>query len=282
MIYDELRNYLVQVSSPETVEFFDDAIELFDNYDVPDYLDTLETTLMEDTQRTDIEIVDRLKTDAQAILRYILTMQGIEVVDEVLPSELNTLAEGLFLLRYYEDQEAIDAIINSEQTTEESVSELLRLTTSLEVEKTLSLLVSVQEGFFVGLKERLRDISQSVQEEIKDVQGLIKKYIGYKKYLGNAVLYGDRFFVHLGSIGLPFATYLSLLQKDHLNQSNGFDVAKLAQDLLGLALLSEDAHDQSLIHVRKHLGSLVADVNTATKIDIAVSKLIVDLSHAQT
>ena len=281
MIYDELRNFLVQSSSPETVEFFDEAIELFDNYDVQDYLDIFESSLLNDTNLTDAEIVDNVKADALSILRYLLTMQGIEVVDEVLPSELSKMAGGLFLLRYYEDQDAINAIIDSEQTSEEALSELLTLTTPLEIERTLSLLDSVQEGFFDGLKERLRDIAKNVEEEVKDVQVQIKKYIAYRKHLGNAAQYGDKFFASLGSIGLPFLTYLGFLQKDNLNQSSGFDVAQMAKDMVGLTLLSEDGHDQSLLIIRKHLSSVVGDVATATKVDIAVSKLLVEFSHAQ-
>lgn len=281
MIYDELRYYLVTVSSPETVEFFDAAVELFDDYDVPDYLDVLESVLTLDSTRTDTEIVDHLKIDTQAILRYLLTMQGISIVDEILPSELAVLVKGMFDLRYYEDQSAILSIINSEQTSDEAVAELLSLTTPFEVEKSLSLIETVQEGFFEGLKERLKDISLSIEEEVKDVQVQIKKYIEYKKHVKNISLYPDRFFAQLGSIGLPFQAYLNLLQKDNLNQNNEFNLVQLAQDLVGLAFLSEDGHDQPLIQIRKHLSNLIGDVNIATKLDIAVSKLVIGVDHAQ-
>ena len=268
------------VSDPETIEFFDNAVELFDAYDVPDYLDTLESILTFDSKRTDAEIVDHLKIDTQSILRYLLTMQGVELIDGVLPSEIIMLVKGMFDLRYYEDQDSILSIIDSEQTSEEAVSELLQLTTSFSVEKSLSLITQVQDGFFTGLKERLKDIRQSVEDEVKDVQTQIKKYIDYKKHLRNASLYSDKFFVHLGSIGLPFHSYLKLLQNDNLNQSGEFNVAQLAQDLIGLAFLSEDGYDQPLIQIRKHLSTLVGDVNVATKVDIAVSKLVIGVDNA--
>lgn len=280
MIYDELRNYLVTVADPETVDFFDNAVELFDAYDVPDYLDTLESILTFDSKRTDAEIVDHLKIDTQSILRYLLTMQGIALVDELLPSELVVLVKGMMDLRYYEDQNSILSIIDSEQTSEEVVAELLQLTTEFAAEKTLSLLTRVEDGFFTGLKERLKDIKQSVEEEVKDVQLQIKKYIDYKKHLRNAGIYSDRFFAHLGSIGLPFQSYLNLLQNDNLNQTGEFNVAQLAQDLVGLAFLSEDGYDQPLIQIRKHLSNLIGDVNIATKVDIAVSKIVIGVDHA--
>lgn len=280
VIYDELRNYLVTVSDQETVEFFDSAVELFDAYDVPDYLDTLESILTFDSKRTDTEIVDHLKIDTQSILRYLLTMQGIELIDDILPSEIVILVKGMFDLRYYEDQDNILSIIGSEQTSEEAVAELLQLTTPLAIEKTLSLITQVQDGFFTGLKERLKDLRQSVEDEVKDVQVQIKKYIDYKKHLRNAGIYSDRFFAHLGSIGLPFQSYLKLLQNDNLNQGGEFNVAQLAQDLIGLAFLSEDGHDQPLIQIRKHLSSLIGDVNVATKVDIAVSKLVIGVDNA--
>jgi hypothetical protein len=281
MIYPELRNYLTKAASVETVQFFDAAIEILENYQVPEYMDIFDTVIGESTNGDDIATVDKLLVNLRLILNSLLTMQGIELIEEALPSEVNAIAEGLFMLASYEDTLAVHDILESDESTAEKICTLLTLVTPYQVEELMRLVDSVQESFIDDFKARLMKKKEEMIQSAGMVALQIKTYAAFKRHLLNAPIQADQYFQQIGSIGLPFEDYLTLYKNDNDKALSDMTASAIAIDLVSLTCLSSDGCNNALITIRKYLSTLFSDIATATKVDIAVSKLTVEISHAQ-
>ena len=114
------------------------------------------------------------------------------------------------------------------------------------------------------------------------LQKFAKAYMGFKAVIGNAKIYPDRILSEPAAIGLDYTTYLTLYQAD--KEGNDLDRKQpdqVGRDLLGMAYLSKDGVENPLVTVRQHLNELFGDINVVTKINLAVTNLTVEVSHAQ-
>lgn len=281
MIYSELKNYLTKVSSVETVQFFDDAIDVLDKYEVPNYMDIFENVISDDTNSDDKTILDKLLVNLRTILTYLLTMQGVQLNENVTASQVNEITDGLFMLAHYEDQASISSILDSDESTVEKVCELLTLVTPYQSDALMGMIDSAEDRFTEDFKERLVYKEEEMKEDVQLVGKQIKAYIAFKNHLSNAALYSDKLFQYVGSIGLLFEDYLRLYQLDHDKTLGTMTPEVIAKDLVALSCLSSDGCGNSLITIRKHLSTLFSDISTSTKVDIEVSKLTVEVAHAQ-
>lgn len=281
MIYPELKNYLVSISSNETVDLFDNVIEVFDKYNVPDYMTMFELTLGENNDCDSNIILESLLTNVRTILTYLLTMQGIGVNDDTTVSQLLTVVDSLFELPYYEDKDTLNNIMDSDESVIEKVSELLSLVSNMTVEDYLPLICFVDENFISNFKGQLNEVEKGVGD-LQSINVYVNSYIKFKEILlNNTPSYCDKYLMQLSSIGLPFETYLKEYEAErgnYLHDINGNYIDIIAQDLVGLACISSDGFNNQLIIIRQYLSTLYPDIASTTKVDIAVSKLVLQLT----
>jgi hypothetical protein len=274
MFYSELKNYLTGVCDEETLDVFDASIEIMEKYNVPGYMDVLSEVVGDNQEQPDSSIVDLIQINIKACVVYLLTMQGINLMEDTSLNNINKIAEGLYLLPLYEDKATVESIVTSEQSDSEIFAELMNLVTEFQVEQLLSMVESIDENFVINVKVLVVDQIKQTVVNIVALQAQIKNYTDYKKNINNEASYGDKYFIEPAAIGLPFEDYLNLYQKDHLDLS-ATPVEIIAKDLIGIAYLSIDGTTNPLIIIRKHLINLFTDISSSTKVDVEVSKILV-------
>lgn len=270
-------------ASIEVVQTFDTAIVVFEKYGLDDYMDMFEAVSFDDPNANDTQVLDQLQTNLMAVLRNLLVMQGLHPAEHTLPSQVVEFADAMYMVADYEDRDTVFGLLNAEMPTQELAGEILALLTPYSADEAMGLLEQVDESFTASLKGRLtREAEEPSEEELQSCERQIKAYLAYKQVVGGEALYSDRFFQHSGAIGLEFKDYLKLYQSDKEGEDlASADPRSIAKDLVGMAFLSSDGVDSPLIVVRKYLSELFADINVTTKIDVAVSKLTVEVAHAQ-
>jgi hypothetical protein len=281
MIYPELKNYLTQVASPETVKIFDDAIEVLEKYEVPEYMDVFENIVGDESDKDDVAIVDSLLVNLRSILDYLLQMQGVVLNEIALPSQVNAVAEALIDLIGYEDQQALNDCLDSDETTLEKVCVALTLLIPCSAEELMAIVESVDDNFIEVFKQRQISFAGAADPEKAEVVSQIEAYALFKKYCRSTPVWSDKFFENIGSVGLRFEDYVRMYQLENAAELGTWGTEKIAKDLIGLAYLSLDACDAPLIFIRKHLSDLFSDINVATQIDIVVSKITLEINHAK-
>lgn len=269
-------------ASPDIVQVFDDAVVLFDKYGIPDYMDMFDAVAFDTPDAGDTQVLDSLQLNLRTVLLHLLTMQGLSVHEHTLTSQVVELADGMLQIVDYEDKATVEATLNGDFPTQELAAELLALVTPYSVEELMAMLETVEDNFTETLRLRMSMPNSEDSEAVESVQKQIQAYIAYKSVVGQDPIYPDRIFAQTAAIGLEYAVYLRLYQADH----EGIDLAArtpsdIAKDLVGMAVLSQDGVEAPLVVVRKHLNDLFGDINLVTKINIAVSNLTVEVSHAQ-
>lgn len=283
MIYAELRNYLTMAASNETVQLFDAAVEVFEKYGLTEYMDMFQDVAFNDPDANDTNVLDSLQVNLLAVLNNLLAMQGLHRADHTLPSQVVEIADAMYMIVDYEDRATVMGLMESDLPAQELAGEIIALVSQYSPDEIMGLLESVDDTFRDSLKGRLTEVSTEMSdEELSAVEKQITAYAKYKSVIGHKAIYSDRFFGHVGIMAMPFKDYLNLFQSDKAGEDlTRLEPREVAEDLVGMAFLSCDGVDSPLITVRKHLSDLFADVNVTTRIDVAVSKLTVEVAHAQ-
>lgn len=127
MIYEELKNYISQVSSPETIALFDNAVDVFEKYSFTDYMDIFDKNFGDAGDNADCTILDNLLATLRTLLTQLTSMQGITLDGETSIDMLITIADTLFELPYYSDKQTLIDILSSDENDNEKVCILLPL-----------------------------------------------------------------------------------------------------------------------------------------------------------
>jgi len=276
MIYPELKNYIMQVSSPETVDLFDSAVVIFDKYDVSSYMDLFDDTMGTYSGSGDTTIMDLLLDNLVTMIVKIINIQGVELNENVITSQLIDIADGLFELPYYDDKVALLDILSTDEPDEVKFCTLMAMVTPYDVDNLLSMLDKLNPEFIENFKSQIKTVDPTVRAV--DIQKHIDAYSKFKeRVIGNKSHYCDKYFMLGSNIGLPYADYIKQYQLDkieYLHDTDSKYVSQIAEDLVGLTTLSNDGIDNPLLVIRKYLSEVYPDINVTTKVDIAVSKIV--------
>ncbi len=278
MIYPELRHYLTLASSPETVRTFDNAVDVMDKYGLQGYMDMFDEVVGADPNTNDAGVVDALQLNLRTALTHLLAIQGLKVHEYVLTSQMVQVLDALYMLPDYEDQTQVSGIMDADFTEMEAAAELLALLMVESPDELLGYFEEVEPSFVESLRLRMDLRSGDEVPLDNDIYKYIKAYQGYRGVVGVPV-FSDFIMNEPAAIGLPFARYVEMYQAHDGAKERSID--EIAKDLVGMAYLSQDGVEAPLIVVRQHLNNLFGDINQVTKINIAVSKLTVEVTNAQ-
>jgi hypothetical protein len=272
MNYDELKGYLINASDATFVELIDSINDVFTKYSVPDYLEEINNIILSNSDKTDQEIVDTIRTTLDSIIEWLLKLNNIELVDDCLISDKLVILEGMIDIQSYLDKVVIDNILNTEQTNEEKISELLTLVTSFNIEKNLSLIKNVDDVTIKMILDFNSGFLTSKIETFETVKKQIDRYNKYKTFINNIEIYSDKYLSNSETIALPFEVYFTT----YLTELKEINIDSVVYDLIGMIMISDN--DQAPIEViRKCMGKITNDANLSTKIDMQALKIITEL-----
>jgi hypothetical protein len=280
MIYAELKNYLIHITNIETIDLFDDAVDVFEKYQMITYMDVFETTITGMTDEPADEILCQLEQNLRTALIYLLTLQGVTANEDTCTSYIVMIADALYELPYYEDKQTLKDILDNDDPDIEKFCCLLCLASPLTIDEGLSLLISVDENFIINFKSQIKDADLKV-EEGKVLKEYIELYKKFKRVIAkNAAHYADRFFLEIGAIGLDFEVYLNQykIDKEKLTPYTDCTEAEgVAKVLLGLACISKEGYANAIATIKEKLSMIYSDLTFTTNVDIALSKYTIEL-----
>ena len=279
----ELENFITQVRKDNTIDLIQDAVKVFEKYNLATYLDNYAAVLFDNDLKTDEENVKSIVAQTDLLLNYLLEQQGIFTNEEIPLYQLIELCNAVFDITDYEDKTQLFRLIETYDSPSELLAELVALVSNLKPELVLSFNLTVSENLPHTLK--------AILSEPVDTEGLVdsqtlteikKRYLAFKNMIGKAI-YSDNYLSEATSIGLPFSVYLSLYQQDSTKLSEEFidPIPNLiALDLVGMALLSNDGYNNPLMTIKGQINSLYAEIEKTTKLIISVSNIVQQYSKA--
>ena len=280
MLYAELRNYLMLSTDQDTVDLFDNAIDVFNDFDIPDYMDIFDRVYGEATGLSDVEMVDGFNNTLDTILTTIITQHGIELNTSPIISDKIKICSGLYRLSTYEEKQTLLLVLDSGQSDQEIFGELMELVSDYKTEHVLSMIDSVSEFFISNFKELILTPEQNKLVSVEHSALQVADFLKFKENVTNRVLWTDKYFKHVEAIGLPFAIYLQVYlieQRAFFTESN---LTGVAEELIAMACLSEETSSKTLELVRKWASYVYSDLNLTTKLDIQINKLLMEFHRA--
>lgn len=284
MIYDELKNYLTLTASIETVKLVDEAVQILDEFGVEEYMDIYSFNFGENTAFGDECIVDNIVAVTDTILTTLLERHSIQLSEIALISDKIYILRGLLRMQNWEDKDTLQLVMDSGETSNEILAELIAVVNGGSVDHVLSLIETFNESLLDRFKEEFLATHHDLLIDPSEIEQQVTDYKKVKKATDNLPSKLDRMLDHPGSIGLPFKLYLSvylLEYKQYLNETfSDNDARVLAHELILMAALSEEGLAATVKSVRDNMNEITADLNIATKIDIAVTQLLLEVNRA--
>lgn len=281
LTYPELRNLIALSRADETCELFDEAVAVFDKYSVPGYMDVFDATLGNHPDVGDEDMVTYLVEDAKLIAENLLNIQGIQLNEGVPLSGIVMLANATFDMTNYEDKDLLDRILGLDESPIEIYGQLVELVSGLRVIGVMEMVNSVSSAFVPTFRELLTQ-SKEPEETDEVMPKILAAYTQWKvNCQQGAPLYADKYLQQNTTIGLPFEVYLHLYQVDtHFSATTDLQqLQQVAKDIFGLALLSQDGFNNPLMTIRSKLSVLFPDVDSSTKVDLEINKLLTEYSR---
>lgn len=280
MLYAELRNYLTVSTDQATVDNYDDAIDVFNDFDIPEYMDIFDRIYGEAAHLSDVEVIDGFNNTLDTMLTTIITQHGIVLNESPIISDKIKLCVGLFRLTNYEEQQTLLLILESNQTSQETFGELMELVSDYKTEHVLSMVESVSDFFIENFKNLVLTPAQEklIPAELSVLQ--VADFTNFKEKVTNRPLWSDKYFSHVEAIGLPFSIYLQVYlieQRDYFTETN---LTGVAEELIAMACLSEETSSKAHELVREWSDRIFSDLNLITKLDIQVNKLLMEFHRA--
>lgn len=287
MIYSELRNYLVQATSVETVDLFDRGIDILEKFEIEEFMDVYEFALGEATSLGEVAVVDALQLTFTTQLDDLLVEHGVYLKEDTLNQIRITLLEGLWRLTQHDEPERLLGILDASTSPDEAFCELMAFVTTESEDNILSYLQRADWALISALRSLVSKQSETI-EIAKDIAKQIADYAFFKTAVSQQASYSDRFFKSPASIGLPYLVYVNAYVADlHLETTDAKTntqqvVLSTARDLLGLCVLSEETSDAALTVIREYLELIYTDINLVTKLDIELLSLITEFNNVKT
>jgi hypothetical protein len=273
---DILRDYLVEATSPENVDAIEKAHEAFDRIGLQDYTPGFEQLLMINDESDEGDTLGGIVDLTKKLGDQILQQHSIRVLDECTIATRTEFIDALVELQQAGDHVPdILKICAQQHSPEELFSELVALVGTHEAEHYLVDLEYVSQALIDRIKDVVEHMEFSTTEEDDSEREFreerIAKFNKFMHFILDPELAISKI-AHQGiDAGYPFVLYANLVGRDF----EGMDPIVVAQNLIGMAFYSGDGFGQPMQTIKEHIDALVSDVDAITRIDIAVSDLLV-------
>lgn len=284
MIYSELKNYLTQVTSTEKVALMDRVIEVLDIFADDEYMNIFDSNIGENEGLGNDAVVDNVFDVAKLLLESLLQSRGIVLVEDATLSDKIDMLVGISRLLNWEDKDTLLMIVENDGSPVEKFSELIAVVNNSSIDHVLSKIEDFNDDLVRRFKEDYLDAKQNELVAPDENFQNIEDYKKIKRAFGDAPNWADHILRSPGSIGVPFSLYLRMYLLENAryftSELSPTLIKVLAVDLLYLCALSEEGLAHASKTIRAHMSEIMTDINNATKLDIAISQLVVEVNRA--
>lgn len=281
MTLDELRGLVVRFYSPEELTTFDKTIDLFERFEVEEYLEQLDLVLGQYYTRTEQEAIDALKATMLAMSRSMVEWHSIRVNEDATQSQINDVLDVLNKLPNWEARETLVEIAKHDLSAEDRFVEMMVEVLGQDAEAYDAVIEYVHPELFNRLQEDLTGDEEAAIGETTVAR--IHHYVEFRSQIKVESLWADRYIYSDGIGENSFETLLPLLlseRKDIIDAaSTAVEYEVVALELIALACASSDGIGQALNLVQAHQGELYRDVPRAMALDSAMTKVFLSIKH---
>lgn len=273
-----LSNYLSESATPELKAAIERAYETLERLQADEaYQIQLNELFMQDAQQEDT--LGAIRLLFYRVQREYLQMFSVQVNEDADLDFCTDLLEGLQDLADCDSEDEMRQICNQPLGSCEIFAELMTLVTSLSAEDVLVNVTSVSNSLIQTVLYQLdtRGMVHAIErQEPSDVEreqvalllrftaGLQKPRIKIVELIESGLRLGYDFKVYVDHIGRDLEV---------------MSAADAANELVGMALVSNDAYLKPQESIRSILEQYVADPNTIVKIDSAVTQIVLRLTR---
>lgn len=271
-----LHDYLIEATSPENVDAIENAHLAFDRIGLQDYTPGFEQLLMVNDDADEGDTLAGIIDLTRSLSDGIFQQHSITLSDE---SSLATRTE--FINALVDLQQATDHIPDilkicaQQHDPEELFAELVALVGTHEAEHYLVDLAYVSPALISRIAEVATAQEFATVDEDDDAREYREVRIAKFNRFMHFILDPELAFAKLVHQGIdaayPFALYANMIGREF----EELDPVVAAQNLLGMAFYSDDGFQSPLATIKSNIEQLISDVDIVTKVDIALSDLLV-------
>lgn len=271
-MHEDIRSFLADSATLTVSQTMAAAFELFDRIGFNDYeegyIELVMTDDMVDIGDTVLHMVDLTRK----IQDQILLEHGVVLQADTFMGIANDIIGGILDIQEYENAVDILQTVDLRLSPEEVFAELIALVAPHTADEILTHLDSVSVMFIAKLRAmaKQRDYPELPNEDRetqkKMVQQLVRLVASSHQHDFEIVK-----MIKAGvAVGLPFATYTSMIGKDF----DAMDARSCSYELVGCALVSSDGHNNPVIIIKNNLEHLLSDLSVITKVSIQVADIM--------
>lgn len=279
MLDESLDNFLESLLTAEMYKLYIEVISYLESIEYSTIQDELIDFAFEPvsddvdkTDKTESMIVDEMHAHLKACLVSQLTMAGITTAEDCTLQNLHDLCIGLLQISSFEDEASIISTCQMDESPEGKLAEILQLLTSTPADQWLMYLESVAPEVLTNIMEILSSKVDIKYHEIEGDAEYLQKIRLYSEFCQPA--YSDlKIFNLIGSLilGQEFVTYVNSGVLQELFEGDEMD--KLARELYGMALLSQDAKNDPVTAIRTIIEQYLEDMPRIVKLNNQVSEI---------
>lgn len=276
-----VRNYIALVKRDHSVQWFDDAIKVFENYAYSDHLQVYDEAINSFPHSTDESRAGYILDQTKEMLIGILQQQGITVKHDIYLTDVTELAAGVRALQDYQPEEDFIQILCIDQSAKESLMACLCHTTKYHVFKLQELIDTVDTSTIDALKAILRE------KQVVNLHMFTPEHAAvWRRWREFSQLSEEdwisQFCQFSEVMGLPFQSYLTLYKaqcSDRLQLESQEQVDLVAKDMLSMAYLSGDSYTTPLVPLKATVQKLHLDMKQQLALDMRITNLSVEFNQ---
>jgi hypothetical protein len=280
---DILQSTLNDINSPEFVEMIREAHASLDLFIDDDYQGDFVQLLMLDDAVDQGETSNNVYETTRNYQLQVLKQLGIEADPETRVENLTRLLTGIHDVERNDDPAKILERAALELHPPELLAEILACCTSTPPEEWLVDLHDVSQRTIVKIVEmasqanavkvgsaEVEDTRTPYVKAFKDFKASLRFKDGQMTGTTPVTMFMDRYFNEGMDVGYPFVLYMNLAGEAF----GTLEDMECAANLIGAALVSADGHDNPRPVIEAHLEHYIADLDKITRVQIAMSNLL--------
>jgi hypothetical protein len=257
--------------TPEMQAIFVKSFNLFDAFNHNEaYLELFDIFNDESNIGTD-GMVFRFNNKIKEELDYLLEQHGIRLSSEATLQFKTVLLDALFRIMYLEDYEPIERQLETFNSDEEKLSNILADIAGIDSFQIQTQLEEVSETNLIRLKQFIQTKKTVDTLEFIDLD-LKKAFVSFIKFSQSQEKehIAGAFVKSGGLIGARFKTYMRYLSDDMISSTD----SQTAWNILSVIMLSQNGYKSPIENYRKISLDILPDLTAARKIEVEITKIL--------
>jgi len=266
---DILRQFVSTNTTPETLEAIEDAHDLFDRLEIPNYQQEFESFLMLDDVTDNGSTIEAIYDLTKTMQHQILSDHAMIVDKECQVSLLNIFIRGILDIQEYEDKEEIIRTTELDGSPEEIMADILALVTSLTASELLIHIERVNQFTITRIREiaENKDDLPLDDEQTEEIMKRVSKLNLFCLLVNNYNLKISFLLQHGLQANYPFTVYADMLKDD----MEGMTPEQLAMEWYGMGIMSCDGFDNVPAIIKNNIDHYLSDIDEITKITMTIT-----------